>query len=444
MTTIGNILWFILGGIIAGTLWMLAGAVFCLTVVGIPFGLACFRIAVFAYAPFGKELVDARDVGEERLSGTGFANFLWFALAGLWLWISFVLAGISMLIGIVTIPFGFAYFKLATAAFAPLGKRIVSGDMAHVIRQRKASGQLDDRLSHGKIERAREVPLPGMASRTEKRESEREFGVRKPIRHRSTARSLARRRTARAVRNVLLALLALAALAGAVPASRWFFRRAVSENDFFTLRHADVLTDGILTANHILAAAGVSVGTNLFAFSVDGVRDRIAADPLVQSATVVRRIPDTLLVSVVERRPVARITGASETAPLAIDDTGHVLGPSALRSALPTLSGLSDTVLAPGDVVSDPLLPRLLDILSICNHPEIRDATPPVRPIRLDVSDRTRILMTLDNGENVFLSTDGYADKIRRLVVMRRVASERSLPLRNWDLTADRSYPATP
>ena len=265
-----------------------------------------------------------------------------------------------------------------------------------------------------------------------------------PTRHRSTARSLARRRNARVVRNILLVLLVVALIAGAVPASRWFFRRAVSENDFFTLRHADVLTDGILTANHILAAAGVSVGTNIFAFSVDAVRDRIAADPLVQSASVVRRIPDTLLVSVVERRPVARITAAGDTAPLAIDNTGHVLGPSALRSGLPILTGLSDTALAPGDVVSDPLLPRLLDIVSICNHPEIRDATPPVRPVRLDVSDRTRILMTLDNGENVFLSTDGYAEKIRRLVVMRRVAAERSLPLRHWDLTADRSYPATP
>ena len=262
-----------------------------------------------------------------------------------------------------------------------------------------------------------------------------------PTRHRSTARSVSRHRAARVVRGVLLALLVLAVLVGAVPASRWFFRRAVSENDFFTLRHADVLTDGILSADHILRAAGVAVGTNIFAFSVDAVRDRIAADPLVQSATVVRRIPDTLLVSVVERRPIARITAAGNTATLAIDDTGHVLGPSALRSALPVLTGLSDTALTPGDVVSDPLLPRLLDIVSICNHPEIRDA---FIPVRLDVSDRTRILMTLSTGENVFLSTDGYAEKIRQLVVMRRVAAERSLPLRNWDLTADRSYPATP
>lgn len=265
--------------------------------------------------------------------------------------------------------------------------------------------------------------------------------TRQTIHRRSTAHSLARRRTARVVRNLLLTLLLLVLLAAAVPASRWFYRRAVSENDFFTLRHADVLTDGILSSDHILRAAGISVGTNIFAFSVDAVRDRIAADPLVQSAAVVRRIPDTLLVSVVERRPVARITAAGNTATLAIDDTGHVLGPSALRSALPVLTGLSDTALAPGDIVSDPLLPRLLDIVSICNHPEIRDA---FIPVRLDVSDRTRILMTLSTGENVFLSTDGYAEKIRQLVIMRRVAAERSLPLRNWDLTADRSYPATP
>lgn len=262
-----------------------------------------------------------------------------------------------------------------------------------------------------------------------------------PSRRRSAAHPAARRRSSRVFRWTLFTVLLLALLVGAVPASRWFFRHAVSENDFFTLRHADVVTDGILSANHILSAAGVAVGTNLFAFSTDVLRDRIAADPLVQSVTVVRRIPDTLLVSVTERRPVARITAAGNTAPLAIDDSGHILGPSALRSGLPVLTGLSDTALAPGDVVSDPLLPRLLDIVSICNHPEIRAE---FSPVRLDVSDRTRILMTLSTGENVFLSVDGYPEKIRRLVVMRRVAAERSLPLRNWDLTADRSYPATP
>ena len=146
MKTIGNIIWFILGGFIGGTLWLLAGAILCATVVGIPFGMACFRIASFVYAPFGKELVDARDMGEERIAGTGLMNVLWVVLAGLWLAISNVLAGIACFCSIIGIPFGIACFKLASASFAPLGKRIVSSDMAFAVRQRKANAELDQRL----------------------------------------------------------------------------------------------------------------------------------------------------------------------------------------------------------------------------------------------------------------------------------------------------------
>ena len=118
MRTLGNIIWFILGGFIGGTVWLLAGVVFCATVIGIPFGLACFRIAVFAYAPFGRELVDARDMGEKRIAGTGLMNFLWVVLAGLWLAILNVLAGIGSFCTIIGIPFGIAYFKLVLPTMA--------------------------------------------------------------------------------------------------------------------------------------------------------------------------------------------------------------------------------------------------------------------------------------------------------------------------------------
>lgn len=258
---------------------------------------------------------------------------------------------------------------------------------------------------------------------------------------RISSRPASRRRPALVFRNTLLALLLLALLVAIVPFSRWFYAKAVSQNDFFTLRHADVITDGVLSADHILRAAGVAVGANLFAFSLDDLRNRIAADPLVQSVTVVRRLPDTLLVSVSERRPVARITAAGVAASLAIDASGHVLGPSALRSSLPILSGLSDTALAPGDTVSDPLLPPLLDLVALCNRPEIRNA---FTPKSFDVSDRSRILMTLETGETALLSLGDFDEKLRRLMVIRRVAAERSLPLCHWDLTADRSCSATP
>ncbi len=121
-----NIIWFVLGGgWAAGLLWILTGCLLMVTVVGIPFGWAAFRIAGFAAFPFGKELVDARDMGEERLAGTTLVNVLWIILAGIWLAISHVLAGISLCLTIIGIPFGFAHFRLAGVCFAPLGKRTI-------------------------------------------------------------------------------------------------------------------------------------------------------------------------------------------------------------------------------------------------------------------------------------------------------------------------------
>jgi uncharacterized membrane protein YccF (DUF307 family) len=126
MALLLNILWFIVGGgFVAWLLWILTGGLLFITVVGIPFGWAAFRIAGFAAFPFGKDLVDARVVGEERVAGTGLANFLWIILAGIWLAISHILAGASLCLTIIGIPFGFAHFRLAMVCFAPLGKRVV-------------------------------------------------------------------------------------------------------------------------------------------------------------------------------------------------------------------------------------------------------------------------------------------------------------------------------
>ncbi|MBT3176330.1 MAG: YccF domain-containing protein [Desulfobacula sp.] len=121
-----NILWFIFGGgILAWILWIFLGCLLSITIIGIPFGLAAFRIAGFAAFPFGKELVDSRALGEKRITGTGLANFLWIILAGIWLAISHIIAGVSLCLTIIGIPFGFAHFRLAGVCFAPLGKKSI-------------------------------------------------------------------------------------------------------------------------------------------------------------------------------------------------------------------------------------------------------------------------------------------------------------------------------
>jgi uncharacterized membrane protein YccF (DUF307 family) len=127
MAFIGNVLWFILGGgVFSWLAWMLAGVLLAITIVGLPFAFAAFRIAGFAAFPFGRTLIDARDMGDARIPGTGIANTLWVIFAGIWLWISHVVAGVAYCLTIIGIPFGLAHFKLAAISFAPLGKRSVS------------------------------------------------------------------------------------------------------------------------------------------------------------------------------------------------------------------------------------------------------------------------------------------------------------------------------
>ncbi len=148
MAFIGNLLWFVFGlGLLAWALWFLAGIALAITIIGLPFAIAAFRISVFAAFPFGRELIDGQLVGQKRIAGTGLLNFLWCVLAGLWLALYHVCVGVAWCITIIGIPFGLANFKIASVAFAPLGKVIVSKEMAQAAKMRQANAQLDQALT---------------------------------------------------------------------------------------------------------------------------------------------------------------------------------------------------------------------------------------------------------------------------------------------------------
>jgi len=130
MSTIGNILWFIFGGLYMGLGWWLAGILCAITIVGLPWAKACFVIGQFAFFPFGKEAV-SRDVlsGKEDI-GTGMlgtlGNVIWFVFAGIWLAIGHLLTAIACFVTVSGIPFGIQHLKLAALTIAPVGKTIVS------------------------------------------------------------------------------------------------------------------------------------------------------------------------------------------------------------------------------------------------------------------------------------------------------------------------------
>lgn len=150
MAFVGNLLWFTIGfGWLGALLWIVLGCVLACTIIGIPFAVAAFRIANYVAFPFGRELVDAEMIGEKRMAGTGFANFIWIILAGFWLALYHAIIGVLFLCGfflIFPIFWGLANFKIAGACFAPLGKRIVPKQLAEQAQQRATSAQLDKKL----------------------------------------------------------------------------------------------------------------------------------------------------------------------------------------------------------------------------------------------------------------------------------------------------------
>jgi uncharacterized membrane protein YccF (DUF307 family) len=129
MRLIGNILWFILGGALMGIGWWMAGALAYLSIIGIPWGKACFVIGQFAFMPFGKEAVSRKYISNRNDIGTGslgaVGNVIWFIFAGIWLAIGHMLSALICFISIIGIPFGLQHLKLAAIAIAPIGKTIV-------------------------------------------------------------------------------------------------------------------------------------------------------------------------------------------------------------------------------------------------------------------------------------------------------------------------------
>ena len=119
MTFLGNLLWFLFGGLLGGLGWTLAGCLWCITIIGIPVGLQCFKFAGLAFFPFGKEIVYG--------SGTFsvLVNIIWLLLSGLELALGYVVLGCLWCITIAGIPFGKQCFKLAKLALMPFGASVV-------------------------------------------------------------------------------------------------------------------------------------------------------------------------------------------------------------------------------------------------------------------------------------------------------------------------------
>ena len=121
MKFIGNILWLLLGGIIISLYYAVMGLLFCITIIGIPFGLQLFKIAGLALWPFGREVTAGPN--DSGCLAVGM-NIIWIIFGGIEIVLLHLGFGIACCLTIIGIPFGLQHFKMMLLAFVPFGKKI--------------------------------------------------------------------------------------------------------------------------------------------------------------------------------------------------------------------------------------------------------------------------------------------------------------------------------
>jgi len=123
MSFIGNILWIVLGGgIFICIEYLIGGLLLCLTIIGIPFGIQCWKLAGLALAPFGKQITHKRSAGGCLGSAM---NLIWLVfLGGIVIAATHVLFAVLCAVTIIGIPFARQHVKLAALALTPFGLEI--------------------------------------------------------------------------------------------------------------------------------------------------------------------------------------------------------------------------------------------------------------------------------------------------------------------------------
>jgi uncharacterized membrane protein YccF (DUF307 family) len=122
MKFLGNILWLVLGGFIISAYYFIVGLIFCITIIGIPFGVQLMKIAEFAFWPFGREAVPGSNDGGCL---SIIMNVVWILLGGIEITMLHLTFGLFCCITVIGIPFGIQHFKMALLSLMPFGKKIV-------------------------------------------------------------------------------------------------------------------------------------------------------------------------------------------------------------------------------------------------------------------------------------------------------------------------------
>jgi uncharacterized membrane protein YccF (DUF307 family) len=121
MSILGNVIWFLFGGLFIFLEYIISGFLMCLTIIGIPFGVQCMKLSLLGLTPFGR-VVSQGETGSGCLTVS--MNIIWILIGGIWISLTHLIFGLLFAITIVGIPFAKQHFKLASLALSPFGKKL--------------------------------------------------------------------------------------------------------------------------------------------------------------------------------------------------------------------------------------------------------------------------------------------------------------------------------
>jgi cell division protein FtsQ len=218
------------------------------------------------------------------------------------------------------------------------------------------------------------------------------------------------------------------------------------ENPYYTIKTLEIHVDGpTITASHVREYMGVCEGTNLFSSNLQVLRSNfLKKTPIAKSVTLRRRLPDTLIVDIIERIPLARL---GRWGALAVDREGRVFSLRAGSREYPVISGCSNQNLKPG-AMADQSVMNAIEVADACNRTKVGER---VKIASLDVSQKQYIDLYLAAGERIKL---GWPDmespqpdvrqrvdrKLGALAGALRASEERGRRLVNLDLTFTDQY----
>ncbi len=143
MTLLLNLIWLLFGGLLMAVAWAVAGCLVAISIVGLPWAPACFRLSGFTLWPFGREAIDRRlltgreDLGSGPLGVVG--NIIWLMILGVPLALGHLAAAIACAVTIIGLPFAWQHIKLAMISLWPIGTEVVEVRIAEDARRRAPS-----------------------------------------------------------------------------------------------------------------------------------------------------------------------------------------------------------------------------------------------------------------------------------------------------------------